>query len=588
MSNTKKNSLRPSARGEQILTVLIILQFMMICIVNLTQLRALIGYDSSSGYLMVNKIVEQRSLVLKDWAYQTTMGWDSPVLGAAFFCAFLHDPFLSFGLSNILSVAVMVILFTLLLREMNISGIASRLAVVMLLTPYTAAYSGENALDYLSMTCINMGSYSYRIIFLFALAIVYLRFQRDFPKAKAPVSTKKGKTTKQPAASFVVSKSTIVIAVFASALAFIIGICTGISMIILLVAPFLLHGGILFLVRNDSRELKAPSFLFACAQAVLIFIGKLFSTHVLHFVGRAESIEWIPAEKFFSNIGGLFSGYFGLTYALPLKSQVTITTKLGIAFGVMLCIALFLLVCSIVVMVRTIRSKDLGGPVFLFTILILLNTFVLLFSNSSYSSEGTEPRYFIYILISFMLLTCHLLRDFHPNAKVLVQKYFIPVVVLCFMFSNFMFYYSAYHHRVNLQRYENITYQIGLTKAPVVYTYGDDILFDSRVLRALDPNGVIYHQIASDFSGIDVWGDTTEKMTADQWSGTVAYLMTPENYKKMPPYVAATFTSVIQVEDYYLCTADTNVITNEYLASPNKDEFIVVVDEPVTVNSESV
>ena len=141
---------------------------------------------------------------------------------------------------------------------------------------------------------------------------------------------------------------------------------------------------------------------------------------------------------------------------------------------------------------------------------------------------------------------------------------------------------------MNLQRYENITYQIGLTKAPVVYTYGDDILFDSRVLRALDPNGVIYHQIASDFSGIDVWGDTTEKMTADQWSGTVAYLMTPENYKKMPPYVAATFTSVIQVEDYYLCTADTNVITNEYLASPNKDEFIVVVDEPVTVNSESV
>lgn len=577
MSTGKKNTLRPVTRTERILTVLILFQFLMICFVNLTQLRALVGYDSSSGYLMVRKMVEQHSLILTDWGYQTTMGWDSPVLGAAFFCTFLKDPFLSFGLSNILSVGIMVILFTLLLREMNISGVASRLAVVMLLTPYTAAYSGTNALDYFSMTCINMGSYSYRIIFLFALAVCYFRLMKfTAPAAVKKTSGKSSKSGKSTRASFSLSKSTIVLMLLATALAFIIGVCTGISMVILLVAPFILHGGLLFLIRNDSRELKAPSFLFACSQAVVIFLGKLFSSHVLHFTGRAEAIEWIPAEKFFSNISGLFSGYFGLTYALPLQSQVTITTKLGIAFGVMLCISLFLLVCGIYVMIRTFRRKDVGSPLFLFTLLILVNAFVLLFSNSSYSSSATEPRYFIYILISFMLLTCSLLKDFTPNPRILVQKAFLPVVILALLFSNFMFYYSAYHHRVDLAKYDRIATQIQATQAPLVYTYGEDMLFDSRVMRALDPDH-IYHQITPDFTGIDVWGDTTEKMTADDWSGRVCLLTTKANYEKMPPYVTATFTYVTEVDGYVIYVADENVITNAYLAS-EKEDFIYVED----------
>lgn len=579
-----KNLLCPSTWTERVLTGMIFLQIVLLCVINLTQLRALVGYDSSSGYLMVHKMTEQGSLILKDWAYQTTMGWDSPVLGAAFFNMFLHDPFLSFGISNILSVAVMVVIFVLLLHEMNIYGTAARLAVVMLLTPYTAAYSATNSLDYFSMTCINMGSYSYRIIFLFALAVCYIRLEKRWNQKMK--KSGKAKSSKAPTAKASVSVSTIVLAVLSSALALIIGICTGISMVILLVAPFILASMVRVFFDSDAKVLGSSAFLFALSQAALIFIGKLISSHVLHFSGRAESIEWISAEKFFSNVQGLFSGYFALTFGLPLQSRVNITSKLGIAFGVMLCIALFLAVCGIRGMIRAIRHKDFSSPDFLFTCVILVNAFVLLFSNSSYSSETIEPRYFIYILISFMLLCCQGLSGFTPDPKKLIERVFLPIVILAFAFSNLMFYYSLYHHRVNLQKYDRIIAQVNQTQAPVIYTFGEDVGLDSRILRALDLDH-IYHQIASDFSGIEAWGDTTEKMTAETWSGRVCILTTKENFEAMPPYVTGTYTYVTEVEGYVLYCADENVITNAYLAS-EKEDFFYVVPEKVTEYSESV
>lgn len=84
----------------------------------------------------------QKRILLKDWAYQTTLGIDSPVLLGVLFYGITKNAFTAFGLANIVTVIVYAFLFYDILKQADVKKNMRLLAVLFLLTPYSTGQLG--------------------------------------------------------------------------------------------------------------------------------------------------------------------------------------------------------------------------------------------------------------------------------------------------------------------------------------------------------------------------------------------------------------------------------------------------------------
>ena len=552
MPSLKEKSQRRLSRFEWVLLAFIAMQFLMICYVNLTQLRLLTGYDSSLSYLLTRKMWEQKTLFPSGFSHMRTYGWSSPVVPAYFLCYLTHDVFLSSGIVNILFVLLLIGSFALLLRELGLRGKFALLSVIFLLTPYTASYATDNALDYLSMTCINYCPYTSRLIFLFLITVVYLRLQKKERK-----------------------KSTWVLLGVSLLLSFLMGMCAGISTLLLFIAPFLLHALIRFFAKNDFSELKTSASIYSYILAAVMFCGTLFASGIMHFTSRSEGIVWVNADELLDNFRGMLGGYFSLTSALPFQSEVPVSGKMGLAFGVLLCIALFLMISSFYEARKALKTKDVSHPYFPVILLVFVNLFVFLFADLRLSTSMTESRYFIPVLVSFFLLACSFLQDLLSETKTILKKVILPAIVLALAFSNALSYYSLFHHRLDENKYTRISDLVSTTGTDLVYSYGSKVSSDSRILRVMDPDHV-YHQIGEDVSFIESAADSTEYATADTYPGGVCLITTLQDFELLPTAVSDSYKLIGETDGYAIYYADKNVLSDDYLAS-DKDGYVPVI-----------
>jgi len=561
MPSLKEKSLRRLSPTDWVLLGIIAVQFIMICYVNLTQTRLLTGYDSSISYYLTRKMWEQRTLFPSGFDHMRIYGWSSPVVPAYFLCYLTHNVFLSLGIVNILFVMLFIASFRLLLRELKISGTFGLLCTIMLLTPYAASYATDNALDYFSMTCITYLPYTSRLIFLFLITAVYLRLMRGIK-----------------------TKSTWILLGISLAFSFLMGNCAGISTLLMMVAPFILHAVIRVFVKDRLSELKTPASIYSYLLAITMFSGTVFAAKIIHFNSRSEGIVWVNADELLDNFRGMVGGYFSLTSALPFQSEVPISGKMGIAFGVLLSIALFLLITSILEIRKVLKKKDVTHPFFPVILLVFVNLFIFLFADLRLSTSMTESRYMIPVLICFFLLSCSFLSELLSDRKFLIKKLLLPALILAFLFSNALSYYSLFHHRINEEKYDRIAFLVNTTGADLVYSYGKKVSSDSRILRVMDPEHT-YHQISDGVNYIDTFMDSSEYLTADTYPGKVCLITTKEDFATLPPLLTVSFTEIGSTDGYTIYFSKENMLTEEYLSWDGKyaDTSITIVDtDPAT------
>ncbi|MBR2751788.1 MAG: hypothetical protein IKD90_11735 [Clostridiales bacterium] len=562
MPALKEKSLRRFSRLDWLLLGIILLQFFMICFVNLTQLRHLTGYDSSASYYLTRKMWEQKSLFPSGFEHMRTYGWTSPVIPAFFLTYLTRDVFLSTGIANILFVLILIGSFTLLLRELKFTKTFVFLGIIFLLTPYAASYATNNALDYFSMTCINYCPYTSRLIFLALIATTYLRlFNHE----------------KKPFTWLGVSVSLF--------LSFLMGMCAGISILLLIVTPFLLHAVVCAIQSRKLSVLKSASSIYTYALTASLLCGTLFASHVMHFASRSESITWVSAEQFFENLHGVAGSYFALTSALPFRSEVPVASKMGIAFGVMLCISLFFLAASILTIRQALKNKDFKAPLMPLVFLVFVDLLIFLFADLRLSTSLTESRYLIPVLVVFFILSCDYLRVHFTERKATLKKAGLPLLILAFLFSNALSYYSLFHHRLNERKYEQIDSIVSTTGTKLVYAYGEETDVDFRILRVMDPDHT-YHLISEDVSYVETFTDSTELLTAEDYPLGVCLLTTKESFERLPLAVYSLFYEVGSTDEYTIYYSSSNPFSQAYLSNPDKtySPDIHVIDEnsPVT------
>ena len=105
---------------EILLCVGIVIQIGALAVFNLTRLPYESNYDSSCAYAQIVEMWRQKRILLKDWAYQTTLGIDSPVLLGALLYGITKNAFTAFGLANIVTVIVYAFLFYDILKQADV------------------------------------------------------------------------------------------------------------------------------------------------------------------------------------------------------------------------------------------------------------------------------------------------------------------------------------------------------------------------------------------------------------------------------------------------------------------------------------
>lgn len=116
-------------------------------------------HDAAKVFYHTMQMWEERTLLIPGWQYMTTAEWDCAALPALPFYALTGDIVLSFGIANLLNLALFTVLLLALLRHMGLPGAAACGAASAVLLPYSLGM-----LRYANMLFFGASQYIYKVL----------------------------------------------------------------------------------------------------------------------------------------------------------------------------------------------------------------------------------------------------------------------------------------------------------------------------------------------------------------------------------------------------------------------------------------
>ena len=107
--------------------IFVIAQLLLIFVFNLT----------SAAMAQAMEIWNQKSIFLKHWDYQSTLGLDSVIIPASIFYGITHNIFLAYGIADCLGVLLYIYIFRDIFKMLQLPKLVRMIVYVLLLTPYS-------------------------------------------------------------------------------------------------------------------------------------------------------------------------------------------------------------------------------------------------------------------------------------------------------------------------------------------------------------------------------------------------------------------------------------------------------------------
>ena len=137
MKNTVISRLKNTNPWVIFFELFVITQLMLIFIFNLTHLKYEAGFDSSAAMAQAMEIWNQKTIFLKNWEYQSTLGLDSVIIPASIFYGITHNIFLAYGIADCLGVMLYIYIFRDIFKMLKLPKLPRMIIYVLLLTPYS-------------------------------------------------------------------------------------------------------------------------------------------------------------------------------------------------------------------------------------------------------------------------------------------------------------------------------------------------------------------------------------------------------------------------------------------------------------------
>lgn len=493
---------------EILLCVGIVIQIGALAVFNLTRLPYESNYDSSCAYAQIVEMWRQKRILLKDWAYQTTLGIDSPVLLGALFYGITKNAFTAFGLANIVTVIVYACLFYDILKQADVKKNMRLLAVLFLLTPYSTGQLG-----YMPMLFTSAGSYAYKLLVPLLLIDILVRMH-------------KGQEIKKY----------WYLILFATFFVFDTAVSSGEYILLCAVLPLIGYEILHVLIGNDIKQIFNKRLGFLILESAIYVVGIKVGrrTGIIESVGSQMMLT--KAKHFPSVIAKCLTGIFQLFGGIPDYEDIPVTQTYGMMYLFRFFLAAVILASWIYLLKHLKENEKYKELVGMITCIFAVNLIVLIFANVNYATKTFEYRYHLISMIPMILLTSIAASDLWEKRKLLEQTIvLVTIVLLLFVnvydYKNYM--RDCYNDQGDMQ---GITLTAEQEGVHLIITIGSESISMGRCMRNVNPNVEI-----STWGGYNHgvgWGASTYYFDNAHLKTPYMVLMTQKEYELMPKQIA--------------------------------------------------
>lgn len=493
---------------EILLCVGIVIQIGALAVFNLTRLPYESNYDSSCAYAQIVEMWRQKRILLKDWAYQTTLGIDSPVLLGALFYGITKNAFTAFGLANIVTVIVYACLFYDILKQADVKKNMRLLAVLFLLTPYSTGQLG-----YMPMLFTSAGSYAYKLLVPLLLIDILVRMH-------------KGQEIKKY----------WYLILFATFFVFDTAVSSGEYILLCAVLPLVGYEILHVLIGNDIKQIFNKRLGFLILESAIYVVGIKVGrrTGIIESVGSQMMLT--KAKHFPSVIAKCLTGIFQLFGGIPDYEDIPVTQTYGMMYLFRFFLAAVILASWIYLLKHLKENEKYKELVGMITCIFAVNLIVLIFANVNYATKTFEYRYHLISMIPMILLTSIAASDLWEKRKLLEQTIvLVTIVLLLFVnvydYKNYM--RDCYNYQGDMQ---GITLTAEQEGVHLIIAIGSESISMGRCMRNVNPNVEI-----STWGGYNHgvgWGASTYYFDNAHLKTPYMVLMTQKEYELMPKQIA--------------------------------------------------
>lgn len=518
---------------EILLCVGIVIQIGALAVFNLTRLPYESNYDSSCAYAQIVEMWRQKRILLKDWAYQTTLGIDSPVLLGALFYGITKNAFTAFGLANIVTVIVYAFLFYDILKQADVKKNMRLLAVLFLLTPYSTGQLG-----YMPMLFTSAGSYAYKLLVPLLLIDILVRMH-------------KGQEIKKY----------WYLILFATFFVFDTAVSSGEYILLCAVLPLIGYEILHVLIGNDIKQIFNKRLGFLILESAIYVVGIKVGrrTGIIESVGSQMMLT--KAKHFPSVIAKCLTGIFQLFGGIPDYEDIPVTQTYGMMYLFRFFLAAVILASWIYLLKHLKENEKYKELVGMITCIFAVNLIVLIFANVNYATETFEFRYHLISMIPMILLTSIAASDLWEKRKLLEQTIvLVTIVFLLFVnvydYKNYM--RDCYNDQGDMQ---GITLTAEQEGVHLIITIGSESISMGRCMRNVNPNVEI-----STWGGYNHgvgWGASTYYFDNAHLKTPYMVLMTQKEYELMPKQIAKQLEEVQVFGIFQLYRVKENVLDGD-------------------------
>ena len=518
---------------EILLCVGIVIQIGALAVFNLTRLPYESNYDSSCAYAQIVEMWRQKRILLKDWAYQTTLGIDSPVLLGVLFYGITKNAFTAFGLANIVTVIVYAFLFYDILKQADVKKNMRLLAVLFLLTPYSTGQLG-----YMPMLFTSAGSYAYKLLVPLLLIDILVRMH-------------KGQEIKKY----------WYLILFATFFVFDTAVSSGEYILLCAVLPLIGYEILHVLIGNDIKQIFNKRLGFLILESAIYVVGIKVGrrTGIIESVGSQMMLT--KAKHFPSVIAKCLTGIFQLFGGIPDYEDIPVTQTYGMMYLFRFFLAAVILASWIYLLKHLKENEKYKELVGMITCIFAVNLIVLIFANVNYATKTFEYRYHLISMIPMILLTSIAASDLWEKRKLLEQTIvLVTIVLLLFVnvydYKNYM--RDCYNYQGDMQ---GITLTAEQEGVHLIITIGSESISMGRCMRNVNPNVEI-----STWGGYNHgvgWGASTYYFDNAHLKTPYMVLMTQKEYELMPKQIAKQLEEVQVFGIFQLYRVKENVLDGD-------------------------
>lgn len=449
---------------------------------NLFQMPYFTGFDASAYYVLAHEMVEQNTIMVDHFVYNTTtMLWDSPLLLAAFFHLFIQDIFICYGLSNTFSALFLVFTLVLFGDCLELGWKAKLTSLILLFTPYVSNYYTYNDLGYISMLFISMGAYAWRLPCILWIYILFLEWDT-------------WGITKQNRWKFPLGMGFLVLN----------SISSGSFILVFGIAPLLVFILIRGIVEDKWWNVHHNSNIFVCILILTSILCQVFTRYVLKFEYLDTSSSWISLHDFFDNLQNMFLGFLELLGALPLHRQISVFQLGGILYGMRLFLAVSLIMAVCYELKKDFKKNTACQLVSCF---ILSHILIFTLLDTKYGASIFEIRYIIFVAVMMFCVFARFIQRV-STCENRTFRYFCAITLSISLISIQISSYDILRNeKTDYDIMKEVTNYLGGFEDSLVYFSGESEYFPilAANMRAVDFSKV--YKFSSDLKSIYHCGD---------------------------------------------------------------------------------